>query len=340
MQSRRRILGLMMATALATPYLITGALGAVYPESYGTAGVPGVDSTYAIQLALNTGKHVELDPTKSYKTTAGLVMNKPHQAMVGGKLQPVGNFTAVHLYGAFGAELNMIMECAGQTGGWAASVYGNCERIRIPKLFIADNGFNALYVEQSNNVTVDWLYAINLRGSNGVKWYGDLTKRSDILNLREICINFAQGVTGGIGLDWIGNCHSLNVENMQVVGQAVGRSSVDHALLIRAAGDGSIPQIGRIHNFGSDFTYSHGINVTHGDDIDFVTPYVNGSQAGNGINVNSGLVANSIRFRGGKSIGNNQYGIVGGSPVAVRDLFCGYNTVGNVGGTINGNILT
>lgn len=312
-------------------------MATVYPESYGSCGSGSGNDAPVIQLALNSGKHVELDPTKSYRTTTTLHMNNNHQALVGGILKPAGSFNAVQINGKFNAEVDLVMRCAGQTGGYAVKVTPGSERCTVKKLLIEDGGFNGISIEGSNCTNIDYFYAINLRGTRGIQWVGTDAQRSDILDIRDAYVNFVSGVYGAVGLEWWGNAHSLNVDNMHVVGQAYGSSPVDHALLAwKTAGQVGGPQIGRLNCFSSDFTYNHGLIFWDVDDVDIIGLYQNGSQLGSGVWVNSTVAANSVRIHGGKAIGNAGCAVYAGAQTYVQGLRAYANSAGNTLGAISG----
>lgn len=312
-------------------------MATVYPESYGSCGSGSGDDSAVIQTALNTGKHVELDTTKSYRITSPLQMNHRHQAIVGGVLKPAGSFNAVQINGKFGVEVDLVMRCAGQTGGYAVAITPGSERCTVKKLLIEDGGFNGISVDGSNCINIDYFYAINLRGSRGIQWKGTDAQRSDILDIRDAYVNFISGVYNCVGLEWWGNAHSLNVDNMHVVGQAYGSSPVDHALMVwKTAGQVGGPQIGRFNCFSSDFTYNHGLIFYDVDDVDIYGLYQNGSQLGSGVWVNSTVAANSVRIHGGKAIGNAGCAVYAGAQTYVQGLRAYANSSGNTIGAISG----
>lgn len=309
------------------------------PEEHGPCGYGGIDNG-PLLAALATGRHVELDPSRQYRHTVPLPMVRDGQALVGGGLSPVGAINAIEVGACRGAEIDLVMRCAEQTAGYAA-LFTGAERSLVKKLFIQDSGFRGIGVQRSNSITVDYLYGIELRGDVGVRWYGDDGQRSDILNLEDVTVAFAAHVRGALGLDWWGNCHSLHVENFHAVGRSGPVSPLRHGLLVRNhAGAGTSPQIGRINNFASDFSQSHGLLFLAGDDIDVNTPYQNGSVEGSGVYVGPGLQDYAVRVQGGKTIGNARYGVEAASKTNVRDVLSYANGAGTHGGAITGNILT
>lgn len=305
------------------------------PEAHGATGNGTTDDTVAIKAAIATGMNVEFDSRKRYKITDTLAPSTRGQVLFGGGLKPVGAFDAIKVAGVRDVVIDLTMYCAGQTAGYAVMFQDNAERCTVRKLFIEDHGFRGIGVQQCNTITIDYFYGINMRGDVGIRWYGTPAMRSDVLNIRNAFINFAAGVTDAIGLDWFGNCHSLTVDNLHVVGQSSGVSPVRHGVFIRANDGEPIPQIGRLHNVATDFTRHHGIHVFRGDDIDIVSPYVNGSQTGSGIVVDEPS-KNAVRVIGGKSIGTVGYGVYSSNGAFVSGLMAYANGLANSGGTITG----
>lgn len=287
-----------------------GNLGITTPEAFNSSAGTGSDDRAAIQSAINTGRHVLLNPEKEYRTTSPLYVDgQVGQHIIGGILKPQGNFNALIYRGAYSCVLDIAMKCAGMTGGYAVQFIQNSERCTVKKLHALDNAFNLLYVEQCNAITVDWLYGINMRGTRGVRWYGDGSKRSDILTLNFAAIAGLPGNTSLVGIDWDGNCNSLYAQNIHTVNCLNG-------LLMRNSSGGPPPAIGRLHAFGADFCYANCVSIVAGSDagydpdVDFISPYLNGAgylQAGlghHGILVDGQAKSASVRVFGGKSIGN------------------------------------
>lgn len=285
-----------------------GNLGFATPEMSNANAGTGGDDRLAIQMAISTGKHVWLDPSKEYRTSAPLYVDGTSgQHITGGILRPSGNFNAIVVRGAKGLILDVAMRCAGMSGGYAVEFRQNSERCNVRRLHLLDSGYNGVHVEECNAITLDWVYAINLRGNRGIRWYGTAAKRSDILNINFGAIAALSGNTSLVGLDWDGNCNSLYVNNLHTV-------SCYHGLLVQNSAGGPIPMIGRLSAFATDFSYNNGIMVAAGDDLDFMQPYINGAgyqQSGTGFHgmlVNGPSVTATVRVFGGKSIGNQGHG--------------------------------
>lgn len=291
-------------------YLRNLALPFTTPEMHGAVGNGSTPDHVAWQAAIDTGKHV-IGRNVEYRINSPLNISSTGQRIEGGILKPYGNINAVVVNGAKGLHFDTQFRCANQTGGYAMAIVGNSERCYIHRLHILDGGFNGLYVEQCNMIHVGLIYAINLRGNRGVRWAGNDALRSDILNFGSGMIAAAPGVTGLVGLEWDGNCHSLYVSNFHTV-------NCYHGLLIHnAMGSSNYPQIGRLSAFATDFSYSNGIQIIVADDVDFHMPYINGAGYGGGAAAH-GLLSDTaagpghIRVHGGKCIGNSGYGFASG----------------------------
>jgi hypothetical protein len=294
-------------------------------KDYGAVGDGVTDDTAAIQAAIDTGKNV-FRPAGTYKTTGTLTISTSYQRFYGpGVLVPTGAFDAVTFNGgAIGCELDAVMNCAGQTGH--AFKVDNAHRIRIKRL-ILNSGYQVGYMQQANVVTVDWVYAANLRGTYAYKWFGNALLRSDVLVFKFSLVSFATGIFGD-GLVWDGNCNSLIVHYFGVVNPGYGLKVVDTS-------GGGAPLISRIYDLEVDYPRDNGIHIEAGYDHDLIGVYSQGSTAGSGIYVGGTVPADGVRIMGGKATGNARYGIENTPRVRMGnvDLTSGANTLGEILGT-------
>jgi hypothetical protein len=287
---------------------------AVTPGDYGAIGDGLIDDSASIQAALDSGYDVYLPPGRVYAIGTTLTMSTPNQSFGGpGVLRIVGAINGVELISptstiVTGIQLDLTFDSPAQTAGWAVYV-NNSSRIKISKLNIID-GYGGLYVQVANWVVVDWMWA-SLRGP-GIKWYGDSTHRSDVLNLGFVVVDPGEGQ---YGMDWDGNCHSLNVLELGIVCGGGGGKG----MIIRNTSGSPfpyIPAIGRIAHIEIDYAASHGVEIQAGLDYDFCIPYVLGcgtwpgySGVYDGFHIAAGINAYEVRITGGKSVGNTGYGI-------------------------------
>lgn len=293
-------------------------------SSSGGVGDGVTDDTAEIQAILDTGVDVYLSPGKTYLVT-GLTMSTSNQKLYGpGYLKVSGTGDGVTLGGgATGIILDLNVNSPTQTAGWTVKI-SNAHRTEIRRLNIVD-GFSGVYVEEANTTKIGFMWA-SLRGA-GIKWYGNDTKRSDILFLDNVIIDAADDQ---YGLDWDGNCHSLEVKYCGLVGSL--------GFIIRNTdGSTTYPAIGRIGHIEIDYSTGVGIEINAGLDYDFVMPYVLGS-TGDGIKIAATINDYEVRITGGKSVGNGGYGINNLGGVV---LFSGNTaTYDNTSGNFNGNVWT
>lgn len=178
----------------------------------------------------------------------------------------------------------------------------------------------------------------SLRGP-GIKWYGDSTHRSDVLNLGFVVVDPGEGQ---YGMDWDGNCHSLNVLELGIVCGGGGGKG----MIIRNTSGSPfpyIPAIGRIAHIEIDYAASHGIEIQEGLDYDFCIPYVLGcgtwpgySGVYDGFHIAPGINAYEVRITGGKSVGNTGYGInnLGGVILYSGNTALYSNSLGEINGDV------
>lgn len=306
-------------------------LGATSALSYGASGDGTTDDTAALTTALASGNSIDLPTGYRFKITSGLSITTNFQRFGGeGVLVPVGSFDAVTVgSAASGVELDLTVSAASQTGGCAINI-NNANRTIVHKLYMPDGGYNAINVQKANFTEINWLYTPALAGSYCIRWYGDASNRSDILILKSGVCSFSTVGTAR-GIDWDGNCHSLTIFHFGIVGAPGGNRPL-YGLHIRNTSGATAPAIGRLFDLEVDYPDSDCIRVDAGQDYDFVGGYYQGSAAGSGVRIASGLVADSIRIMGGKATGNNQYGVNTATSVIVSDLYTASNSVGNFTG--------
>jgi hypothetical protein len=187
-------------------------LGYVYPEDFGAAGNGTTNDTTALQNAINTGRDVYLAAGKTYLHTTALSVTTSNQWFGGpGILKTSGGINGVSVGGSCkGVKLSLNFNSPGQSSGYAVYI-SNADRVTIERLYIY-TGFGGVYIEQSNVTNIQWMYAA-LSGP-GIKWYGDGSKRSDILSIDFALMSIQNDC---YGLDWDGNCNSLNVRYLGFV---------------------------------------------------------------------------------------------------------------------------
>jgi len=228
----------------------------------------------------------------------------------------VGSGSGAAWLTTFGNEVSLTFSSAVQTSGYYALYIGNANRVKVSKLHIYDAG-GGLYVTSANTVSVEWMWAAGsgtgggLRGP-GIKWYGNDSQRSDVLNI--VFALLAPGA-GYYGMDWDGNCNSLTAKYLGIVGGASGGKG----MIIRntSGSTTTFPAIGRFGQIEVDYPASHGIEITSGLDYDFEMPYVLGAgtwptfpvASQDGIRIGASINDYEVRISGGKFVGNTGYGI-------------------------------
>ena len=300
------------STIAGARILTTATAAIVYPEDFGAVGNGSTNDYGALQAAINTGKSVYLSDGKTYYYTTGLVLNNSYQRFGGpGILKPSGSINGVTITGYEGVEVDLTFN-APDLAGCAVRVDA-ANRVTIKKLHGVSIGTNnttssILYVQQCNTCVVDWMWAVT--GGKGITWYGSDSLRSDILRINFAVLDCADDQ---YGLDWDGNCHSLEIGYLGLVGTkgAIIRNTYKDSHPSAT----TFPAIGRFNHIEIDYPTSHGIEITAGLDYDFNIPYILGagvstsSPGKSGIKIGSSINSYQVRINGGKSIGNTGYGI-------------------------------
>lgn len=303
--------------------------GWVTPEQFGAVGDGVANDTAALQDAADTGKAVILTAGRTYLFNADVTLSANFQYFGGtAVLKPSGNCGIV-VSGAVGPRLELNFESAAHTGT-ALSIIGS-DRVQVFR-FNGVDVFNALYVEQSNVTTVDWLWSA-CRGS-GITWFGNALKRSDILRVKFALMSVG---SGAYGLDWDGNCHSLQSTYIGIVGGPLLSASNGRGVIIRNTSGGPAPAIGRFHDLQVDYAGTHGVEIQAGEDYDIALPYLQGC-AGDGVRIGAAINDREVRIGGGKIKSNGGYGINNLGGVV---LYSGNSDLTlNSSGAINGSVWT
>ena len=312
----------------------------VIPESFGAKGDGATNDYVALQAAIDTGKSVYLSDGKTYYYTTGLTINNNYQRFGGpGVLKPSGSINGVTIGGGSeGVEVDLTFNAPNLAG--SAVRIANANRVTIKKLHgvnvgISNTSSSVLYVQQANTVVVDWLWAVT--GGKGITWYGSDSLRSDILRINFAVLDCADDQ---YGLDWDGNCHSLEIGYLGLVGTkgAIIRNTYKDSNPSAT----TFPAIGRFNHIEIDYPTSHGIEITSGLDYDFNIPYIIGagfsisSPGKSGIKIGSSINSYQVRINGGKSIGNTGYGIENAGGIVYSDgtTDLSNNTLGRTTGTV------
>lgn len=269
-------------------------------ENFGAVGNGSTDDTAAIQAAIDSGKRVHLTEGKTYLFTADLEISTNFQRFGGpGILKPDGNCGVLVTGGAVGVEVDVIVNSSTHSG--VAVKVNDAHRTKI-RLNAVDC-FDAIYVTEANVCTIEWAWGTCR--NKGITWYGTTSVRSDVLHIQFAL--FSVGA-GQYGLDWDGNCHSLEIDYMGIVCGSGVSAGNGYGAVIRNTSGGTAPAIGKFNHIEIDYSGTHGLDIQVGSDYDISMPYILGA-TGAGIRVGAGVNDFQVRVVGGKSRGNTTYGI-------------------------------
>ena len=291
---------------------------AVSVQDFGAVGNGVANDAAAIQLALNTGKSIFFVSGKTYKVTGTLSATADNQIinLNGAKIDFNGASNGFSITGGLQNVTICDGEIEGQnmTGGYVVSI-SNADRSTINNVRVY-NPYNFLYVEQANVCDVTNVWVNNIRGAYGIHWFGNASKRSDILRL--IGVNLSSDYVA-VGIMWDGNCNTLQTQSVTIVKPTIG-------VHIRNTSGGSIPAFGLFDDLEVDFPSSYGIKIDAGEDFYF-SPlfYCHGSTTASGVYVGAAVPDDRVIISGGKITNHATYGIEN----YVRVLACNLVIFGN-----------
>ena len=273
---------------------------------FGAVGDGVSDDTAAIQAAINSlaGGGTVLFSPGQYKITAQLSIVKsvvlrgagPDNTM----LVPVGGFNVLaYINAQEGAGAQSIgFAAAGHTSGYLIFVSGS-DRTMFEAIIGLDP-FNFMYIKKANACYISDTWVNNIRGTDGIYWYGDASNRSDVLDINNVQLSC--GVTkSATGIKMNGAVHTLSVRHIGLVNMLRG-------LHIYNDTGGEDPQFATVSDMQVDFPQYEGVRIEGGFRTGlFSDVYVNGSVAGDGVYIGSG--AQQFNFKGGKIAGNWKSGM-------------------------------
>jgi hypothetical protein len=276
--------------------------------------------TVKFNAALATGRPVRCGAS-SYAITGALNPAADGQIidLNGSLITATGNFDLFNVAGLQGVTIrNGRVEAAAMTGGDIVNV-DDAERITVENLLVF-NPFNFAYVRKTNVIEFRNVWVNNIRGAYGIRWIGDASNRSDVLRIVGVVLSFPDT---GIGIDWDGNCHTL-----QAFGAIIVRPS--KGVRISNTAGATAPEFGFFTNLEIDFPQSYGVEILAGESYYFGPQfYCHGSVNASGVYVASGLAPDRITFAGGKISGHDTYGIENNSRVLVSNLVLTGNGTAN-----------
>lgn len=277
----------------------------VSPEDFS-----GTD-TAKFNAALATGKSVVCSAS-DYAITGALSPTADGQVidLNGALITATGNFDLFNVGALQGVRIrNGRIEAAAMTGGDILNAVGS-ERLTFEDIIVF-NPLNFAYIEEVNVCQISNVWVNNIRGTYGIKWYGETAKRSDILRLFGVNLSFPDT---GIGIDWDGNCHTL-----QAIGVTIVRPN--KGLVIRNTSGGSVPSFGFLTGLEIDFPVSYGVEILAGEDYYFGPQfYCHDSTTASGVYVGASVSSERVTFLGGKITDHATYGIENNVRVLTSNL--------------------
>jgi hypothetical protein len=287
----------------ATSQFSTNSLYSV--TSYGAVGNGTADDTAAFNSAVtaaqSAGGGIILIPKGTYKITSTITVSTASVQFNGvgdsSVLAPAGNFDVFSFIGSqtnCGAS-NFHVNGTGHTGGNVFSILSS-HRLRFSNI-TADAVFKGWFIETCNVCVLEDIWFNNVAGTWFIKWLGDNTHRSDVLSLLNVT---ASGTSTADGVIWDGNCDTMRVHALGLVG-------FNRGIHVLQSSGSNMPMFLEAHDLEIDFPHAEGILIDAGLGFTISNCYVQGSATSHGVSLASGV--DQVTFTGGRITGHSKAGI-------------------------------
>ena len=298
-------------------------------KCYKAKGDGTTDDTSAIKTAITAagskGKIVYF-PSGKYKITQAVTItssvvlqgNTANSSVI----IPHGNFDAFTFtggsMGAGARDLHILGDY--QTGGTCISVSG-ADRTGFSNLIIT-NPFNAFSIINANICSIRQCWVNAVKGEYGIRYYGNSTLRSDVLDLDNVQLSGRNDNLTSTGIIIDGNVHTTDMRHVACV--AFGRG-----LWMKNSAGYGFPAFLQAYDFQVDYSHYEAVRIDSGEDIFFTDLYAHGSQNSDGIFVGTGVM--NVHFQGAKITSHKKAGIYSnGKYVNISNCGIFNNNVGNM----------
>jgi hypothetical protein len=305
-----RFFHLMLALPLlfASSHVYAQVLAVAQAPTLAVGGAPGdasalLNAAIAATVVRGGGDVVVPCGTWRLGATPVMIMTNIHLRGLGRCTNVVGsgaNSIFVFASGASGAELSdLSFDGRGMTAGDFATVDG-ATRIGIRRI-LATNPYNFLSARSVNQMWIADCWVGGIRGKYAIRWWGDDTHRSDVLDLVGSSFSGASG-SKATGIDWDGNANTLAIHSARF-------TSMGRGMWIRNTGAGkAAPSFLFAHDLEVDYPQFEALRIEAGSDYRITNLYAHGSKGENGIYVGPGLTR-ALRISQGKITGHYKAGI-------------------------------
>jgi hypothetical protein len=298
------------ATGSAALSLTTKLQQIVNAADFGAVCSGSGDDTAGIQAAALVATRVELPAGNcivSSSITSSTAVTFSGRGMSATTITPTGSFDVFAFSGNVngGGVRDLTIKAAAMTGGNVISNNGQ-GRFTLHNLQIV-NGYNGIYLQDFNVVTIDNVWINAQTGAYSVKAYGSAVGSANVLDMNNVEIGFSTNTASSpIGV-WIdGGVATVDMRHVAVVKGYRG---------IQITNTGNIspgPGFVTAYSFQSDFPYAEGIYADGGTTatgtLQFMNPYVHQSQSAAGVQFTS--TASNVSVYGGQIDGNFMQGIL------------------------------
>jgi hypothetical protein len=278
-------------------------------KDFGAIGDGINNDTSAFQNAANNSLSVYIPPG-TYKITSSITCASRGVTFKGAGrgatfINATGSFDLFAFSGSAinGGIYSLNINGVGVTSGNLVSIIGQ-GRFNV-KDVIMTSGYNGIYIQDQNCVSLCNIWINNLSGQYYIKNYGSSSASAHILDIDNVIVGGAGSTsTSPIGLLIDSGVNTVDIRHFSVGTSTYGIKVTNSLNLVNQ------PAFITSYDFQCDYPYVNGIYISDNSNLTethmFTDSYIHGSITGDGIYLGSS--STNVSFIGGKISGNYKRG--------------------------------
>lgn len=293
-------------------------------KDFGAVGNGVADDTTAIQTAINSGVKTIFFPPGSYLVSSTITLSNTGARLVGAGpnatsiVRSSGTTDVLSWSGSAydGGVKSIKFSCNGMTGGNIISAVQQ-QRFTVSDC-VFGQGYNGIYIEDQNVVTLENLQFQSQTGSYSIKNKGTAFGNADVLDIKNVTIGYSTNTsTSPTGIIIDGGVATVDMRHVAVVKGYRGLSIENSANLT-----GVVVSFVTVLDFQSDFPYDSGIYIDGGTGVSrghqFTDCYIHHSESSYNVFIDDSV--SYVTFKSGICTGAYKNGFyIAGDYVHITD---------------------